>query len=65
MKQALAFREGSSAELIAYAVRGTLRSASSGIGESPILVRIARLDPLRGLLTFNYIGPMPEAAQSG
>ncbi len=61
--QALAFREGSSAELVAYAVRGTLRGAPSGIGESPILVRIARVDPLRGLLAFDYIGPMPEAPQ--
>lgn len=61
--QALAFREGSSAELIAYAVRGTLRGAPSGLGESPILVRIARVDPLRGLLAFDYIGPMPEAPQ--
>ncbi|HXR36909.1 MAG TPA: ribonuclease catalytic domain-containing protein [Candidatus Binataceae bacterium] len=61
--EALAFREGSSAELIAYAVRGTLRGAPNAINESPILVRIARVDPLRGLLAFDYIGPMPEAAQ--
>ena len=61
--EALAFREGSSAELLAYAVRGTLRGAPGGINESPILVRIARVDPLRGLLAFDYIGPMPEAAQ--
>ncbi|MGD0073324.1 MAG: ribonuclease catalytic domain-containing protein [Candidatus Binataceae bacterium] len=61
--EAVALREGSSAELIAYAVRGTLRGAPSGIGESPILVRIARVDPLRGLLAFDYIGPMPEVAQ--
>ena len=61
--EALAFREGSSAELLAYAVRGTLRGAPNGINESPILVRIARVDPLRGLLAFDYLGPMPEAVQ--
>jgi exoribonuclease-2 len=61
--EALAFREGSSAELLAYAVRGTLRGAPNVINESPILVRIARVDPLRGLLAFDYIGPMPEATQ--
>jgi len=59
---AIAYREGASAELIDYAVRGTLRGAPAGINEAPILVRIARIDPLRGLLAFDYIGPMPEAA---
>ncbi len=61
--EALAFREGASAELLDYAVRGSLRGAPRSIGESPILVRIARIDPLRGLLALDYVGPVPEIAE--
>jgi len=61
--EALAFREGASAELLDYAVRGALRGAPRAIGELPILVRIARIDPLRGLLTLDYVGPVAEIAE--
>jgi exoribonuclease-2 len=62
--EAIAFREGSSAELQAYAVRGTLRGAPNGISESSIQVRIARVDPLRGILVLEYVGPAPEPIRS-
>ena len=62
---AIAFREGSSAELTAYAVRGTLRGAPSCINESSIMVRIARVDPLRGILALEYVGPAPTRIPAG
>ncbi|HTY56690.1 MAG TPA: RNB domain-containing ribonuclease, partial [Candidatus Binataceae bacterium] len=61
--EALSFREGSSAELVSYAVRGTLRGAPNCLNESAILVRIARVDPLRGVLALEYVGPIPEVVQ--
>lgn len=54
--QAIAVRDGVSAELSAFVVRGTLRGAPAAIGEVPILVRVARVDPLRGWLAFDYLG---------
>jgi exoribonuclease II len=53
---AFALREGASAELADFAVRGTLRGAPSLPDESAILVRISRVDPLRGWLAFDYLG---------
>jgi len=46
-----------------YAEPVAVRPAVSA--KTPILVRIAGLDSLCLLLAFDYIGPMPEAAQSG
>jgi exoribonuclease-2 len=54
---AIALRDGGSAELTAYAVRGTLRGLANAVHEQPIVVRIARVDPLRGWLAFDYLGP--------
>jgi exoribonuclease-2 len=55
-------REGGSAELLDYAVRGTLRGAPNLGNDAKILVRIASLDPLRGWLAMEYIGPAPAAS---
>ncbi len=59
---ATALREGASAELTDYAVRGTLRGAPKVGNDSKILVRIAGVDPLRGWLAMEYVGPAPAAA---
>ncbi len=58
---ATALRDGGTAELTDYAVRGTLRSAPNLVNDSPIMVRIASLDPLRGWLAMEYAGPAPAA----
>jgi exoribonuclease II len=58
---ATVLREGASAELTDYAVRGTLRGAPNLGNDSKILVRIASLDPLRGWLAMEYAGPAPAA----
>ena len=59
---AAVLREGGSAELVDYAVRGTLRGAPNLGNDSKILVRIASLDPLRGWLAMEYVGPAPATA---
>ena len=56
---ATVLREGGTAELTDYAVRGTLRSAPNLANDSRIMVRIASLDPLRGWLAMEYAGPAP------
>ncbi|MDO8434568.1 MAG: ribonuclease catalytic domain-containing protein [Candidatus Binatus sp.] len=53
---AYAFREGQSAELIDFIVRGTLHGAPNLAEQMPILVRVSRVDPLRGWLAFDYAG---------
>jgi exoribonuclease-2 len=58
---ATSLREGGSAELVDYAVRGTLRAAPNLGNDSKILVRIASIDPLRGWLAMKYVGPAPIA----
>jgi hypothetical protein len=57
-------REGASAELADYAVRGTLRGAPNLSNDSKIMVRIASLDPLHGWLAMEYAGPAPAADPS-
>jgi len=58
---ATALREGGTAELTDYALRGTLRNAPNLANDSRIMVRIASLDPLRGWLAMEYAGPAPSA----
>ena len=58
---ATALREGGTAELTDYALRGTLRNAPNLANDSRIMVRIASLDPLRGWLAMEYAGPAPAA----
>jgi exoribonuclease II len=57
-------REGASAELDDFAVRGALRGAPEVSTQTPIRVRIARVDPLRGWLSFDFIGIAPPTAES-
>jgi exoribonuclease-2 len=59
---AKALREGNTAELADYAVRGTLRRAPNLSNDSKVLVRIASIDPLRGWLAMEYVGSAPAAA---
>jgi exoribonuclease II len=54
--EATVLRDGASAELDAYAVRGALRGAPNLASRRRILVRISRVDPLRGWLTLDYAG---------
>ena len=60
---AVALRDGASAELDAYAVRGTLHGAPNLASQSRIVVRIARVEPIRGWLTFDYLGAVPLTAK--
>jgi exoribonuclease-2 len=57
-------REGQSAELVDYAVRGTLHGAPPLPNQMPIMVQVSRVDPLRGWLSFDFIGPAGEASAS-
>jgi exoribonuclease II len=59
---AATFRDGATAELVDYAVRGTLRGAPNLPNDSRVLVRIVSLDALRGWLAMEYVGPGPAAA---
>ncbi len=62
---ATVLREGGSAELMDCTVRGTLRGAPNLGNDSKIMVRIASIDPLRGWLAMQYVGPAPAAAPLG
>src|SRR5208282_3030743 len=52
---ATVLREGATAELDDFAVRGTLRGAPNLPDQTPVIVRISRVDPLRGWLAFDYL----------
>ena len=56
-------RDGVSAELDDYAVRGALRGAPNVSTQTEIRVRIARVDPLRGWLSFDYLATMPRTIE--
>ena len=53
--EAIVQRGGTSAELDSYAVRGTLHHAPSLATHTRILVRVARVEPLRGSLALDYL----------
>jgi len=55
-------REGQSAELADFAVRGTLHGAPTLPNQMPIMVQVSRVDPLRGWLAFDFVGPADEAS---
>ncbi len=59
---ATVIRDGVSAELDDYAVRGALHGAPNVSSQTQIRVRIARVDPLRGWLSFDYLTTAPRAA---
>jgi exoribonuclease-2 len=48
-------RDGASAELDAYAVRGSLRGAPNLSANARVMVMVGRIDPLRGGLTLTYL----------
>ncbi len=60
---AIATREGASAELVDFGVRGTLHGAPTIPNEAPIVVRVSRADPLRGWLAFDYVRPVSEVIE--
>jgi exoribonuclease II len=61
--EATVLRDGASAELTDYAVRGALRGAPNLPARTRILTRLARVDPLRGWLTLAYVGIVATAAE--
>ncbi|MBF6568724.1 MAG: RNB domain-containing ribonuclease [Candidatus Binataceae bacterium] len=58
-------RDGYSAELSDYAIRGSLHGTPSFLQETQIAVQIDRIDPLRGLLALRYAGPANELHDAG
>jgi len=58
---ALAMRDGASAELLDYGVRGTLNGAPSLANQAPVMVRLNRIDPLRGWLSMEYVATATQA----
>ena len=55
-------REGQSAELADFAVRGTLHGAPNLPTQMPIMVQVSRVDPLRGWLAFDFVRAADEVA---
>jgi exoribonuclease-2 len=55
--QATVIRDGATAELDDYAIRGTLRGALNVASRTRIVVQIRRIDSIRGWLTLDYVGP--------
>ncbi|HXW84509.1 MAG TPA: RNB domain-containing ribonuclease, partial [Candidatus Binataceae bacterium] len=53
--EAFATREGQTAELADYVLRGTLRGAPNLPEFAPIITRLGRVDPLRGWLSLDYV----------
>jgi exoribonuclease-2 len=60
---AVVTREGASAELTDYGVRGTLHGAPNAPTGAQIVVQIGRVDPLRGWLTMDYVRPASEVIE--
>ncbi len=57
-------RDGASAELVDYAVRGTLHGAPALTNQSQVMVRVSRVDPLRGWLVFDYVGQSERTGET-
>ncbi|HEX4209712.1 MAG TPA: ribonuclease catalytic domain-containing protein [Candidatus Binataceae bacterium] len=57
-------RDGASAELDAYGIRGSLNGSPNISGQARIAVQIARLDPLRGWLALDYLRTIPPLQAS-
>ena len=62
--EATAMRDGQTAELDDYVVRGAMHGAPSLQNQTRVMVRIARIDPLRGSLYLDYAGPLEAGAPS-
>ena len=63
--EAVVLRDGASAELEAYAVRGSLHGAPNVASQTRVLVQIARIEPVRGWLTMDYLGPVTITPSEG
>lgn len=62
--KAVVLRDGASAELDAYAVRGALRGAPNVASNARILAQIARIEPVRGWLTLDYLSTISASADA-
>ena len=62
--EAIVLRDGASAELFDYAVRGTLYGAPNLATNQIVTVKIGRIDPLRGWLTMEYMSPSTKLARA-
>ncbi|MBV8454621.1 MAG: RNB domain-containing ribonuclease, partial [Deltaproteobacteria bacterium] len=58
--EAIVQRGGATAEIDAYAIRGTLHGAPNLAAHTRILVRVARVEPLRGSLALDYLNTLSE-----
>ena len=58
--EAVVQRGGASAELDAYAIRGALHGATNLATNTRVMVRVARADPLRGVLALDYLSTLGE-----
>ncbi len=63
--EATVMRDGASAELTAYAVRGVLHGAPNLPVNAQIEVMIGRVDPVHGHLSLNYLRTIVAAAEKG
>ncbi len=59
--EAVVLRGGTTAELDSYAVRGALHGAPNAASHARILVRIARVEPLRGWLALDYLSTLGDS----
>jgi exoribonuclease-2 len=57
--EATVLRDGGSAELDSYGIRGSLNGAPNIGNQARIAVQIARVDPLRGWLALEYLRTIP------
>ncbi|MGH7907270.1 MAG: ribonuclease catalytic domain-containing protein [Candidatus Binataceae bacterium] len=60
---AIVLRDGLSAELVDYTVRGSLHGAPPALDQAQITVRVERVDPLRGYLALAYSGPALKSSE--
>jgi exoribonuclease-2 len=63
--EAVVLRDGASAELEAYAIRGSLHGAPNVASQTRVLVQISRVEPVRGWLTMDYLGPVTLTSSEG
>jgi len=59
--EAIVLRGGNTAELEGYAIRGSLHGGPNVPTHARILVRIRRVEPMRGWLALDYLSTMSEA----
>jgi exoribonuclease-2 len=62
--EATVLRDGGSAELDLYGIRGSLNGAPNIGSQARIAVQIARIDPLRGWLALEYLRTIPAPSSA-